>query len=144
MFNIDPDRIIFIDLVNEKDVLWTIEEALKCDAISAVVGELKEISFTESRRLQLATEQSGVTGLMNYYNRERISNTTSVARWEITSLASEPEHLMPGVGYPRWNVELLKIRNGKPGSWELEWVAGSFRHITRLVAAPEILIPQTG
>jgi protein ImuA len=143
-FNIDPDRIVFIDLAKEKDVLWTIEEALKCDALSAVVGELGEISFTDSRRLQLATEQSGVTGLMNYYNPDRIGNTTSVARWKITPLASEFEGRMPGVGYPRWNVELMRIRNGKPGTWQLQWMAGTFHHITRPLTIGEVLIPQTG
>src|SRR3989442_913039 len=61
-FGVEPDQIIFIDLKKEKDVLWTMEEALKCDCLTAVSGELKEISFTESRRLQLAVEQSKVTG----------------------------------------------------------------------------------
>ena len=30
-------------------------------------------------------------------------------------LRCELEDGMPGVGVPRWNVELLKISNGKPG-----------------------------
>jgi protein ImuA len=34
---------------------------------------------------------------------------------------------LPGVGFPKWNVELLKVRNGKPGSWQVEWAAGKFR-----------------
>jgi protein ImuA len=34
---------------------------------------------------------------------------------------------MPGVGFPRWTVELLKVRNGNPGTWQMEWAAGSFR-----------------
>lgn len=38
------------------------EEALKCGGLAAVVGEVQDISFTASRRLQLAVEQSGVTG----------------------------------------------------------------------------------
>ena len=42
----------------------TMEEALKCNRITAVLGEIKEISFKESRRLQLAAEQSRVTGFL--------------------------------------------------------------------------------
>ncbi|HEY4206229.1 MAG TPA: hypothetical protein VGM31_05445, partial [Puia sp.] len=34
--------------------------------------------------------------------------------------------LMPGVGFPRWNIELSRIRNGHPGSWVVEWQAGRF------------------
>jgi len=52
-FKIDPHKVIFIQAQKAKEILWTIEETLKCDAIAAVVGEVGEISFTESRRLQL-------------------------------------------------------------------------------------------
>jgi protein ImuA len=39
---------------------------------------------------------------------------------------------MPGVGFPRWNVNLLKVRNGKPGSWEIEWAENQFQEISQL------------
>ena len=51
-FGINPGKIIFIDLQKEKDILWAMEEALKCDGLAAVIGELKELNFTASRRLQ--------------------------------------------------------------------------------------------
>ncbi|KEQ29043.1 ImuA family protein [Pedobacter antarcticus] len=143
IFGIDPDQVIFIDLIREKDVLWTIEEALKCDAVSVVVGELNGITFTESRRLQLAVEQSKVTGLMHCFNPLKINHTTAVARWKITSLASIMEEGMPGVGYPRWSVELLKIRNGKPGIWELEWSSGQFRNLDKPNPVVEIPFGRT-
>src|SRR6478735_4505048 len=63
-FGIQPDRIIFVDLQKEKEVLWAMEEALKCEGLAAVIGEIKEISFTDSRRLQLAVEQSRVPGFL--------------------------------------------------------------------------------
>ena len=34
---------------------------------------------------------------------------------------------MPGVGMPRWKVELLKVRNGVPGEWIVEWADGRLR-----------------
>ncbi len=129
-FGIDPDRVIFVDLQNERDVLWAMEEALKCGALSAVVGELQEISFSTSRRLQLAVEQSRVTGFIFRQNPRNLNTTACVSRWRITSLPSETEDGLPGLGFPRWNVELLKVRNGRPGSWQVEWAAGKFRHIS--------------
>jgi protein ImuA len=36
---------------------------------------------------------------------------------------------MPGVAFPRWRVELLRIRGGQPGKWELEWRQGKFHPI---------------
>lgn len=126
-FSVEPDRIIFIDLQREKDVLWAMEEALKCEGLAAVVGEIKEISFTASRRLQLAVEQSRVTGFIIRHNPRNLNTIACVCRWKIIPLPSELEGNMPGVGFPRWNVELLKVRNGKPGIWQMEWVAGRFQ-----------------
>ena len=39
-FGIRPDQIIFIDLQKEKDILWSIEEELKCAGFAAVICEL--------------------------------------------------------------------------------------------------------
>jgi len=51
---------------------------------------------------------------------------------------------MPGVGFPRWNVELLKVRNGKPGTWQVEFSAGRFRHLSTAIAIPLIQKKKTG
>jgi protein ImuA len=131
-FGIDPDRIIFIDLRQQKDVLWAIEETLKCEGVVAVIGEVPELSFNVSRRLQLAVEQSRVTGFIIRVNSRNLNTTACVTRWKITHLPSEFPGDMPGVSFPRWNVELLKVRNGKPGEWQVEWKAGKFRHDYKL------------
>ncbi len=130
-FGITPDRVIFVDAGRPKEALWIIEEGLKCTSLTAVVGELRELGFTESRRLQLAVEQSRVTGFIHRY-RPRAENTVAcVTRWKIRSMASVTEQGMPGVGAPRWNVNLLKVRNGKPGSWQVEWGDTGFRFLSR-------------
>jgi protein ImuA len=131
-FGIEPDKIIFINIRNKKEKLWAMEEALKCNGLSAVVAEIQEVSFNESRRLQLAVEKSNVTGFMLRNNSKNLV-TACVTRWRIKHLATELTEGMPGVGFPRWNVELTKVRNGKPGSWQLEW-AGSFRHVNKLTS----------
>ena len=135
-FGIEADKVIFVDLPKEKDILWAMEEALKCDGLAAVVGEMQELSFTASRRLQLAVEQSRVTGFILRRNRRSLNTTACISRWKISSLPSMPADEMPGVGFPRWNIELLKIRNGVPGSWQVEWSAGRFRYIHHVPAMP--------
>jgi len=128
-FGINPAQFIFIKLRNQKEILWTIEEALKCEGLTAVVGEVSCVDLTISRRLQLATEQTGVTGFL-LRTHQRILNTTACfCRWQIHSLQSETEDGLPGVGFPRLNVELLKVRNGKPGSWQVEWANGKFNEV---------------
>lgn len=126
IFGIEPHRVIFIDLAKEQDVIWAMEEALKCDSLAAVVGELRDITFTESRRLQLAVEQSRVTGFLHRNKPRSIHSLTCVSRWRVAPVASELDPGMPGVGHPRWHVQLEKIRNGEPGEWEVEWLSGRF------------------
>lgn len=129
-FGVSPDKIIFIHLKKEKEIQWVMEESLKCKGLSAVVSEMNGLSFTASKRLQLAIEESGVTGFVIRNNSHNLHPTACVTRWRITSLPGGSLPVgMPGVGFPRWNVELLKVRNGKPGKWEVEFVKGQFRLI---------------
>lgn len=143
-FGIAPEKIIFISLKKEKEILWTVEEALKCEGLAAVVAEIKELSFTASRRLQLAVEQSRVTGFLLRHNPVSFSTTACVTRWMINPIPSLLKDGMPGVGFPRWKVELLKVRNGKPGSWEVECIAGKLRVINTMEAVHVHLQKKTG
>lgn len=125
-FGVDPDRFLFIDIAKENNMLWAIEEALKCSALTAVVGEMRGISFTESRRLQLAVEQSKVTGFVLHAPGREASTTACVSRWKITALPSISVDGLPGIGHPHWRVELLRVRNGRPSCWNLHWKNNQF------------------
>jgi len=139
-FGIDPGQIVFVDLKKEKQVLWVLEEALKQTGLAAVIGEVKNISDIASRRLQIAAERSGVTGFMIRHITRTAMPVASVARWKITSLPSEgPKMNMPGLGFPRWTVELEKIRNGKPGKWTVECTAGRLRFLSPSTAELSII-----
>jgi protein ImuA len=127
-FDIEPDQIIFIKLRNEKEILWVIEEALKCEGLAALVAEINDVSFKESRRFQLAVEKSRVTGFL-IRNREKVNTIASVSRWRISHLPSEMNDDLPGVGFPRWQVSLEKMRNGRVGHWDVEWKDGQFIQI---------------
>jgi protein ImuA len=120
-FGVDPERVLFVDAKKNKDALWTIEEALKCNALTAVVGEVSELSFDESRRLQLAVERSKVTGLIHRHHPKSLNAVACVSRWKISSAPGIVSDEIPGVGFPHWNVELLKVRNGNPGNWKVQW-----------------------
>ncbi|WP_084240254.1 ImuA family protein [Pedobacter africanus] len=129
LFNVEPERIIFMDVQTEKDALWITEEALKCEGLAAVVSELNNLSLIESRRLQLAVEKSGVTGFILRKDASKAASTVAAARWKISPLPTHTEDGMPGLGFPRWQVELLKVRNGNPGSWVLQWAGENFEEV---------------
>ncbi len=120
-FGIEPEKIVFIDLIKEKEVLWATEEALKTAGLSVVISEIGELNFNTSRRLLLAVEKSLVTGFILRTNAKFLGTTAFVTRWKITPSHSKISNDLPGVGYPVWNVKLLKVRNGKSGSWQVRW-----------------------
>jgi protein ImuA len=126
VFGVEPHKIIFISLTKDKDALWVMEEALKCAGLTAVVCEVGELNFKGSRRLQLAVKQSRVTGFVLRNATEKLSSTACAARWRVTSVPSADVDGLPGLGFLRWQVELLKVRNGQPGNWMLEWNGNRF------------------
>jgi protein ImuA len=128
-FGIQPEQIIFIDVRNQKQVLWAIEEALTSEGLAAVIGEVREVDFTASRRLQLAVEKSRVTGFILRDRPRDLNANACVARWRIRPLASISVDDLPGVGFTRWLVELLRVKNGHPGRWEMEWKGGRFQPV---------------
>ena len=121
VFGVAPERLLFVDASTPKETLWAVEEALKCGALAAVVGELNELSFNDSRRLQLAVEQSRVTGFIHRFKPRIQSPVACLTRWKISTLSSETPDNLPGLGFPRWQVELLKVRGAQPASWQVEW-----------------------
>lgn len=136
-FGVDPERILFVDAWRLKDALWTIEEALKCEALCAVVGEVSELSFNDSRRLQLAVEKSKVTGFIHRNLPKQINTVACVTRWKINPVASTLPNQMPGVGFPRWDVQLLKVRNGQPGQWLIQWGPQGLEYISEQIITPK-------
>ena len=83
----------------------------------------------ESRRLQLAIEQSHVTGFIVRKDVKHINTTACTVRWTVRPLRSNLRPGMPGVGHPRWQVDLLKVKNGHTGSWNLEWKNKQFTFV---------------
>lgn len=128
-FGLAPDRICFLDLSREKDALWAAEEALRCKTITAVVAEIANIDLTASRRLQLAAEHSGAPVFLMRLNPNRQGATASATRWRIKPLPSTAPDGLPGVGFPAFDVELLKVRGGRPGQWQMEWRGKAFHDV---------------
>jgi len=124
---LDPARLVLVRAPRDSEILWAMEEGLCAPGIAAVVGEVGTLVAVASRRLQLAAERSGITAFLlrrwrdgGQAARERNLPNAAVTRWRITALPSQPLPGEPGVGCPRWRVELLRCRGGEPACWEVE------------------------
>lgn len=124
-YGLHPENILFIRVVKPKDLLWVIDEVLKCSAVAALVCQVDHLGFSNSRRFQLAMEKSGVISFFLRPSTCELS-TACAARWQISPLNSFKSNDLPGVGHPHWQVHLLKTKNGRTGYWKLRWVNGKF------------------
>ncbi|MEW9299575.1 MULTISPECIES: ImuA family protein [Acetobacter] len=110
-------RTIFVEAGSDVDVLACFEEGLRHGGLGAVVAEVARLSMTASRRLQLAAETSGSLGIaIRRWRRQTDAAdfgqpTASVTRWRVSVLPSVPLPV-PGVGRPRWLLELIWTCNG--------------------------------
>lgn len=115
---LNPNRVIFVESDREEEVLASMEEALAYGGLGAVVAELVRLPMTASRRLQLAAEKKGTMGLVvRRWRRQTEANdfgqpTASTTRWRISVLGSEALPV-PGVGRPRWFLELMRVKAGE-------------------------------
>lgn len=119
-----PEKVLYGQGRKDAEVLALAEDALRDGSLACVVAEVKAADMTATRRLQLAASDGRTPMLLyrRHRSRERCPLSTpssAMTRWRIGCLASE--HLpWPGVGQPRWQVELVRQRNGNPFTLELE------------------------
>ncbi|GCD57109.1 ImuA family protein [Acetobacter pasteurianus] len=125
-------RTIFVEASSDVDVLACFEEGLRHGGLGAVVAEVARLSMTASRRLQLAAETSGSLGIaIRRWRRQTDAAdfgqpTASVTRWRVSVLPSAPLPV-PGVGRPRWLLELIRARAGECADFEVEACDGKGR-----------------
>src|SRR6266849_1386932 len=61
-----PERLIMVTTAHGRDVLWAMEEALRCPAVGAVIGEIRarDIDAVATRRLSLAAASGNALALL--------------------------------------------------------------------------------
>ncbi|MCW1432099.1 protein ImuA [Novosphingobium sp. JCM 18896] len=119
-----PDRVLYGEGRKDRDVLAMAEDALRYGTLACVVAEVKAADMTATRRLQLAASDSDTPILLYRRHRSRgrcpmTAPSAAMTRWRIGCLASERPP-WAGLGRPRWQIELVRQRNGKFFTLELE------------------------
>lgn len=118
-FGVPPERLLLVSVSHRRDLLWAMEEALHCRAISAVIGELRHqsIDAVALRRLSLAAATSGAFAFL-LRSAPTQESSTAATRWIVGAAPSQPRY---GPGAPRLEAQLVRNRRGPTGSWLLEW-----------------------
>jgi len=111
-FGLEPERLIAARTDSDARTLRAMEDGLRCSTLAAAVGVLAAVSLTESRRLQRAARESGVTALTLRPPGVGAVPNAATTRWRIAA--------MPGAT-PGWRLEMFRCRGGPPGDWTVEW-----------------------
>jgi protein ImuA len=122
---IAPERLITVAAARARDVLWAMEEALRCRAVGVTIGELRarDIDQVASRRLSLAAAAGDTLGLI-LRTAPDDAPSAAATRWIIgaaPSSLSESNERFHGIGPPRIAARLVRNRRGHLGAWIMEW-----------------------
>ncbi len=123
-FGLDPSRLITVRAADIGSALRVAGDALACAVLGAVVldvwGEARQLDLVASRKLTLAAQASGVTGLVLRIAAEPAPSTAET-RWIVRAAHSPPAAGWSAWGAPRFDVELIRNRHGPIGRWIMEW-----------------------
>jgi len=127
---LDPRFVVTVRAADVDTALRTAADALACDAIGVVVlevwGEARPLDLVASRKLTLAAQASGVTGLLLRVAAEP-QPSTAETRWIVRAAHSPPAaSLMPAAPWSAWgapvfDAQLVRNRHGPVGRWIMEW-----------------------
>src|SRR3569833_1012589 len=143
-----PERRVTVAAAQRRDLLWAMEEALRCRAVACVIGEMRHgaLDTVAVRRLSLAAAETGALALI-LRAKPGDDASTAATRWIVEATPScavipgreqheqtrNPEmesELSSGFfGRPRNDQEttahflarLVRNRRGPRGQWILEW-----------------------
>src|SRR5215813_13034085 len=123
---IAPERLITVAAARERDVLWAMEEALRCRAVGMVIGEIRphNIDQVATRRLALSAAAGNALGLI-LRTAPDDGPSAAATRWIVgaapSSHSGEGDEERHGVGPPRLLARLVRNRRGHLGAWIVEW-----------------------
>src|SRR5271155_1824937 len=120
---LDPRLLVSVHAADVDHALRTAADALACDAVGAVVlevwGEARQLDLVASRKLTLAAQASGATGVVLRMAAEPRPSTAET-RWIVRAAHSPPSTNWSAWGAPVFDAELVRNRHGPLGQWIME------------------------
>ena len=148
VYGCDPADFLFVRCRSGEEVLWAMEDGLRCPALAAVAGDVGAPDFSATRRLQLAAGRGGVPLFLHrplygsLHGTEKatkrgdgtgkagaLAPSAAVTRWAAAARLPDPAgpetetetETETGTGDPAWTVHLHRCRGGRPGRWPVVW-----------------------
>ena len=125
-FGLPPERLLTVAAARTRDLLWAMEEALRCRAVHTAIGELRhgEIDNVAVRRLSLAAAESGALALLLRASPPDDASTAAT-RWIVSATPNDS-----------FAMQLTRNRRGPLGAWTLQWSDDNERFVLAAAAQP--------
>jgi protein ImuA len=120
---IAPERLVVVAAPRARDLLWVMEEALRCPALGVVVAETREhrLDGVTTRRLALAAAAGNTLGLILRTTPDD-APSAAATRWIIAASSRRCDAgTDASLGPPRLDARLVRNRRGHVGAWMVEW-----------------------
>ncbi len=128
---LNPHRAILVETAHWQDSLWALVEALRSQAPQAVAGMIDRLDLKTSQKLHLAAVDAGLP-LLLLRPSQTLESSAAATRWRIDAAAGARDRF-GSYARARWQVQLERCRNGRPGEWVVEY--DHVAHRFSLVAA---------
>jgi hypothetical protein len=121
-FNLDPGRFILIETKNDRETAFVLEETLKSRQLCAVLGPMKTLNFTLSRRLSLMAAK-GQTPALLITKPDSPGIRTAASRWQVAALPPDETVFTAFSSHQlSWQITLIRNRQGPADKkWYLEF-----------------------
>ena len=122
-----PSRLISVEALSRKEILWATEQALSSRGASVVVAELgRGPDLMESRRPQISAEKGKTLGLIRI--GKTAQSSAAQTRWNCRAVLPSdvvtPDMVANdyhGISDYIWKWEMTKNKNGQTGCWTVGW-----------------------
>jgi protein ImuA len=139
-FGLAPADLVLVQAPRALDGLWAMEEALRCPGVAGALLVTETLDLTAARRLRLAAEAGGAIGLLLRPDAEDAGASAALTRWRVGALAGAGS--AHELGDPRWQLELLRCRGGRPQRWQASWRSAAERLDLEEEDAPAVAQPR--
>ena len=104
VYGCDPADFLFVRCTRGEEVLWAMEDGLRCPALAAVAGDVGTPDFSATRRLQLAAGRGGVPLFLHRPLHWPLHWTERATGREAGKGARKAGILAPSAAVTRWAV----------------------------------------
>ena len=121
LFGLPSQRLLVLRARRAIDVLFAMEEALKCRSVASVIAEVPDdcADLTATRRLSLAAREQNGLGLL-LRHRSSAMPSAAMTRWSVAAMSGARDEF-GGIGRTSFLLSLVKNRRGPCGRLSIAW-----------------------